>query len=260
MISALYLIKLIKTSSLNSNLLGDLFMATLKKEKEKGSYTEKALVTSLIQQVFSHCKVGSINITDRILTMFRAKLSRMKKAKGKAHRGGRQLKVLKEQIEHADNSIWKFKIYYIEVDNILTKTENEKLKGEKRKLEDELEKTNHKIARLEEKVDKAEKSTQAGTRGPDQNKNFCDYTKRHQERIRGLLKSDCENSLTFLGIHDFVATEVKVFNFSTDEFETFHLVDSILENSVASEEDKDIINLLFFTKDRLIWHIKSSLS
>ena len=88
------------------------------------------------------------------------------------------------------------------------------MKGEKRKLEDELEKTNHKIARLEEKVDKAEKSTQsykkkfqklsqklikmqreqAGTRGPDRNKKFCDYTKRHKERIRGLLKSDCENS------------------------------------------------------------------
>lgn len=44
---------------------------------------------------------------------------------------------------------------------------------------------------------------------------------------------------------------MKVFNFSTDEFETFHLVDSSMENPVVgSEEDKDIINLLLYTKDR----------
>lgn len=92
---------------------------------------------------------------------------------------------------------------------------------------------------------------QTGTRGADKKKTFGDYTKKHQQRIRGQLKTDCENSLTFLGIHDFVATEVKVFNFSTDEFETFHLVDSGMENSVVGiEEDKDIINLLLYTKDR----------
>lgn len=193
-------------------------MATLKKEKEKGSFTEKAMLTSLIQQVFSHCNVGSVNITDRILKMFSAKLWRMKKSKGKAHKGGgKQLKVLYEKMEHSNFLIWKFKVYYSEVDNILAKTENDKLRGEKRKLESKLEKMNEKVARLEEKVEKAEKSTQSykkkfqklsqklikmqreqtGTRGPDKKKKFCDYSKRHQERIRGQLKTDCENSSTF---------------------------------------------------------------
>ena len=95
---------------------------------------------------------------------------------------------------------------------------------------------------------------QSGTRGADQKKSFSDYTKRHQERIRRQLATDCETSLSFLDTYDFVATEVKVFNFATDQFETFRLVESDRESSGVSSEscnkDIDQINLLLYTKDR----------
>ena len=72
-------------------------MATLK--KEKGSLTEKAMLTSLIQQVFSHCNVGSVNITDRILKMFTAKLWRMKNGYRKVSKGGgKQQKLLYKKL------------------------------------------------------------------------------------------------------------------------------------------------------------------
>ena len=150
-----------KTFLLPSKLLDELFMARLKKEKEKGSLTEKAMLTSLIQQVFSHCNVGSVNIMDRILKMFTAKLWRMKNAKRKASKGGgKQQKLLYKKWISTKYSTWKFKVHFGEVDNISTKTENIRLRGEKRKLEDKLQKMNDKVARLGEKVDKGEKSTQ----------------------------------------------------------------------------------------------------
>ena len=170
------------------------------------------MLTRLIQQVFDHCNVGSVNITVRIIDQFKAKLWRMKKSENKTTSGGRQRKMLYEQWSHGKNSIWKLKVCYNEVDNILTKTENAQLKGEKRKLETKIEKLNAKVAKLDNKFDKEAKSAlsyknkfkklsqklikiqrkPSGTRGADQKKSFSDYTKRHQ------LATDCGTSLSFL--------------------------------------------------------------
>lgn len=258
----------------NSKLLDDLFMVTLKKHKEKDPFVEQDMLADLITQVFHHYNVGTVNISDRILSQFRTKMNRMENAKGKAKGGGRQMKLLIEKWSHGKYSIWKLKIYCSEVDNIVTKAENNKLRSEKRKLEDELEQISVKVAKLERKVGTASNSAQSykkkfqklshklikmqrkqsASRGPDKRKAFNDYTKRHQERIRRQLSSDCEKSLSFLGLHDFVATEVNVFNFSTEKFESFHLVEPAMENAGAEskESDKDIdrINLLLYTKDR----------
>ena len=79
------------------------------------------MLTRLIQEVFDHCNVG--NITVRIIEQFKAKLWRMKEAENKTISGRRQRKMLYEQWSHG-NSIWKLKVCYNEVENILTKTEN----------------------------------------------------------------------------------------------------------------------------------------
>ncbi len=54
---------------------------------------------------------------------------------------------------------------------------------------------------------------QSGTRGVDRKKQLKNYSKRHQKRIQTQLASDCDTMLSFFDIYDFVATEVKVFNF-----------------------------------------------
>ena len=232
------------------------------------------MLADLITQVFHYYNVGEVIISERILKQFGTKISRMEKEMKKAKSGGRQKKLLIEKWSHGECSIWKLKIYYSEVDNIVTKHENDKLKSEKRKLEVELEHVSAKVAKLERNVNMATNSSQlykkksrklsqklikmqrqqSSTRGPDKWKTFSDYSKRHQERIRQQLTYDCETNLAFLGLHDFVATEVKVFNFSTEEFESFHLVEKPIEHSDADSKkfDKDIerINLLLYTKDR----------
>ena len=101
----------------------------------------------------------------------------------------------------------------------------------------------HKVMKMQRKQD--------GSRGPNKGKKFNEYTKRHQERVRRQLTSDCEGSLSFLGTYDFVATEVKVFNTSTEEYEVFKLIES--DNVPRPEEDANLldhINLLLYTKDR----------
>ena len=117
----------------------------------------------------------------------------MKKAKS----GGRQKKLLIEKWSHGKCSIWKSEIYYSEVDNTVTKHENDKLKSEKHKLEAELEHVSAKVAKLEKNVNMASNSSQlykkkfrklsqklikmqrqqSSTRGPDKQKTFSDYSK-----------------------------------------------------------------------------------
>lgn len=155
-----------------------------------------------------------------------------------------------------------------EVDNIVTMQLNDKLIG---KLEDKLEEMSAKVARLEGKVEKSSNSIQhyknkfknisekllklqrqqTGMRGPDHKKSFSDYTKRHQGRIGGQLITDCETGLSFLSSYDFIATEIKVFNFSTNESETLHLAKELeMEDLITESADVDYINLLLYTKDR----------
>jgi hypothetical protein len=84
----------------------------------------------------------------------------MENAKRKA-KGGRQIKFLIEKWSHGKYSIWKLKIYYSEVDNIITKAENNKLRSEKHKLQDELEQISVKMPKLERKVDTASNCAQS---------------------------------------------------------------------------------------------------
>jgi hypothetical protein len=119
---------------------------------------QKAMLTDLIKQIFHHYNVGNLIVTDRILNQFKIELNRMEKAKGKAKCGGRQIKLLMDKWSDGKYSLWKLKICYSEVDNVVTKAENSKLKSEKRKLEDQLEQVSVKVAKLESKVDKSSNS------------------------------------------------------------------------------------------------------
>ena len=67
--------------------------------------------------------------------------------------------------------------------------------------------------------------------------------------------TDCETSLSFLGLHGFVANKVEILNEDTHEYETLTLVDEKnLQTSSQTEAltDKNIndINLLLYAEER----------
>ncbi len=156
------------------------------------------------------------------------KMNRMENAIGKAKGGGRRMKLVIEKWSDGKYTTWKLKIYYSKVDNIVTRVENNKLRSERHKLEDKLEQISVNVAKLERKVDTASNSAQSYkkkfqklsqkavakktecVKGPLTKGKHSMFMQRCKERVQRQLSSDCETGLSFLGLHDFVATEVKV--------------------------------------------------
>ena len=69
--------------------------------------------------------------------------------------------------------------------------------------------------------------------------------------------------MSFLGLHNFIATEVEVFNSDTNQFETFQLVDDdlVFTDNIQElkDDDMDNINLWIYVKDKFnisneAWH------
>lgn len=101
-------------------------------------------------------------------------------------------------------------------------------------------------------------------RGPAKKK-FNDYSKHHQKRIKNLLKEECQSTLSFLGLYNFIATKIKVLNTDTNQYETFNLVgegELTLTESDPKEltnDDLDNINMWLYLKDKFnisneTWH------
>ena len=125
--------------------------------------------------------------------------------------------------------------------------ENQQLRGQKRKAELDLAVEQAKRLKIEQKLEnvirdsenrkeqykekfkrlakKAARMQKKGQRGPNKNKKFADCTKQHQARIRRTFKEDCQSALSFLGLYDFVATKVEIFNNDTQQYETISLVE-----------------------------------
>ena len=139
---------------------------------------------------------------------------------------------------------YRFKVYYNEVDVHQLKDENSQLRGEKIKLEESLVQEKAKRLRVDKKAREAlEKAGKKGAfynkkcihlakkvitnrkkvRGPAKKK-FHDYSKHHQKRIKNQLKEECQTTLSFLGLYNFVATKIEVLNTETNQYETFNLV------------------------------------
>ena len=66
---------------------------------------------------------------------------------------------------------------------------------------------------------------------------------------------DCEASLAFLGLHNFIATKVEVYNENNQQYETINLInedeiDPSSDTETITNEEIDEINLLLYTKER----------
>lgn len=180
---------------------------------------------------------------------------------------------------------YRFKVYYNEVDVHQLKDENSQLRGEKIKLEESLVQEKAKLSRVDkearealEKVEKkgafynkkfiqvAKKVITNGKkgRGPAKKK-FNDYSKHHQKRIKNQLKEECQTTLSFLGLYNFVATKIEVLKTETNQYETFNLVGegelpfTESDPKALNNDDIDNINMWLYLKDKFIisneaWH------
>lgn len=94
------------------------------------------------------------------------------------------------------------------------------------------------------------------SRGPAKRKHFqITLHKKHQSRVREQMVTDCETSLSFLGLHNFVGTKIEIFNENTHEYETLNLVDEEhIQTSSQTEgltnENIDEVNLPLYIKER----------
>ena len=180
------------------------------------------------------------------------------------------------------NKSYRFSVYNNEVSSIQLENENMELSAKKRKLQEDLVEEKAKRMRLQEKLNealsKAEKKDKiykkkfkrlarkiTKLRRQKKAKSFGDYTPQHQSTIRKQLVEDCQATLSFVGLYNFIATRVEVFNEDTQTYETFHLLDEESELQLTDEQeqvtDQDIdnINLLLCIKERfnisdLAWH------
>lgn len=233
----------------------------------------------LIEKVCQKCEVPSVIVNSRLLQMFRSKIYSLNQALAKAKtRGGNGVKKVFAQWTSGKYSTYTFKIFYNELNCARLQNDNIDLKGQKRKLEDDLKEERFKKAKIEKELKAALAKNQEITgkfqkkfkrlvqkliklqqeqkpRGPAKKKSFSDYSKRHQSRIRKQMITDCETSLSFLGLHGFVATKVEIFNENSNEYETLTLVDeeniqTSSQTETLTDGDIDEINLLLYTKER----------
>ena len=68
---------------------------------------------------------------------------------------------------------------------------------------------------------------------------FGQYTPQHQTRMKRQLKEECHATLSFLGLYDYVATKIEVYNEATGKLETFRLLEED-ELPLTGNEEKDM--------------------
>lgn len=238
-----------------------------------------------MEKILRESEIRGVVINSRILNVFRKKISLLHSAFKKASKsGGKSIKKLIDAWKAKNHS---FKIFYHELENNSLIEENQQLRGQKRKAELDLAAEQAKRLKIEQEFEdvirdsenrkeqykqkfkrlakKAARMQKKGQRGPNKSKRFTDYTKQHQARLRRGFKEDCHSALSFLGLYNFIATKVEVFNNDTQQYETISLVEEgelqLLETEPRELTDNDIddINMWVYLKEKLnisneAWH------
>ena len=204
------------------------------REKKTNEVQGDSVLSDTISYLLELSGFKEVIINTRILHTFWKKLYCLQKACTKASKaGGKCVKQLLQRWEAGEP--YRFKIFCDEISTVKLGNKNVKLKNEKRKVEESLAQETAKRLNVEEKLNTALKKAETkGTffqkrfknlgkkvardqmkkkgRGLAKGRRFSQYSKKQQERIKGHLKGQCTATLAFLGLHDFVATKVEVFN------------------------------------------------
>ena len=241
-----------------SKLLYELYKS-LKKQEQEGS-DQICFLKELAKQACEMSGVPGVTISDRIIQAFKTKLWALKQAMAQA-KGAGPIKRLLAKWTSGRYTTWSFKIYYHELEAERLQQENNCLRAEKRKLENDLDQLECKKAKIQDKLketiaknqktnEKFKKKFKAITRklirqqrrqrsrGSAASKAFFEYSKRHQSRIRKKMVDDCESSLAFLGLHNFIATKVEVYNENNQQYETINLIN---EDEIDPSSDSETI-------------------
>ena len=229
-------------------------------------------------------EIRGVVINSRILNLFRKKISLLHSAFKKASKSGG--KSIKKPIDAWKTKNYFFKIFYHELENNSLIEENQQLRGQKRKAELDLAAEQAKRLKIEQELEdvirdsenrkeqykqkfkrlakKAARMQKKGQRGPNKSKRFTDYTKQHQARLRRGFKEDSHSALSFLGLYNFIATKVEVFNNDTQQYETISLVEEgelqLLETEPKlTDNNIDDICMWVYLKDKFnisneAWH------
>jgi hypothetical protein len=268
-----------------SKVLYELYKS-IKKSKQDvgieqgGLFNHTSFLKELVKQACDISGVPGIIVGDRLLQVFKTKLSALIEAVRKeTAKGGGPVRRLLARWTTGRYSTWKFKIFYSELQVERLKEENKVLNAEKRKLEAHFNSMRCKKAKIESKLKEAVAKNQEmdgkfknkfklltwklirqqrrqTSRGSTKSKTFSDYSRRHQFRICKQMVSDCETSLAFLGLNNFVATKVEVFNENNQQYKTINLINENEINTsphtseTVTDEEIDDINLLLYTKER----------
>ena len=252
-------------------------------EEFPGERHSEAGIMRLIKKIFKASGIEGVVINSRVINVFKKKISILNsKLKSAGNFGGRQAKKL---LDAWKSNTYSFKIYYHELDAKKVATENQDLRSHKRKLEHDLANEEAKRLKVEEKLDKVlnqrksdkqyyKKKFKAlakrvakiqGNHTRLAKKKFSNYTARHKARIRNNMKQDCQATLSFLGVHNFLATKVEVYNSDEGRYEMISLVEDeelpLLgsETKELSNKDLDDLNLWIYIKDKFnisheAWH------
>ena len=244
--------------------------------EEPNNENADSVIAGIVEKILKESGIRGVVINSRIVNVFRKKISLLHSAFKKASRSGG--KTMKKIIDSWKAKNYSFKIFYHELQNTSLIEENQQLRGQKRKAELDLAAEQTKRLKIEQRlqdvirdsenrkkqykekfrrlVKKAARMHKKGQRGPNKSKKFSDYTKQHQARIRRGFKEDCHSALSFLGLYDFIATKVEIFNNDTQQYETISLVEEgdlqLLETEPNELTDNDIddINMWVYLKDK----------
>ena len=234
-----------------------------------------------MEKIFQETGIRGVVVNKRIINVVRKKIgslcAELKRVKKKSGGFG-----VKRIINKWRDQTYEVKIFYHELDKYVIEKENQDLRGKKRTLEESLANETTKRQKLEKKlgdterscnylkkrfqslVKKVEKKNKKGIRGPEK-KSFAEYSKQHQNRIKNKMKEECQATLTFLGLYNFMATKVEVFNTDTEQYDTFNLIDeeqmqqSDTEGNEITDTQADDINYWIYIKDKFnisndAWH------
>ena len=185
--------------------------------------------------------------------------------KGKKAQGGVQARVLEQKLR--SGKPYELKVLVSETNKMKLLNKNQELMLVKRKYEEDLLMIETKNRKLEEDLSKANASShywnhhfktvvkrcmqaqrQKKLRGK---RSFGDYSEHSKYRIKQELKTECQSALSFIGLHDLIATKVEYFDPLSQSHDCLCLIDDdemtacITEPPSSTMDAKKLDDVLF---------------
>ena len=226
-------------------------------------------LAAVVDDILLKSGICSVIIGSRVLNVFKKKIYSLYSALKRASKsGGNSVKRLMNVWEVGP--MYRFTIFYNELEVVHLENENKKLKREKRMLEQSLEEESSKRMRTEEQlktvtntvesnkkmykqkfkklVNKVAKlSSNKKARGPDKKK-FTEYSRQHQAQVRKQLKELCQTALLIFELYNFVPSKTELYNHVAGVVDSFTFME--YNELLLTETEVDNMNMWLYLKDK----------